>query len=223
MIPAKEEIQKAISEVGQYVNQRIQEFKNLKNHGITTFDFRPFVDIEPYQADIFSEACFCILTANSSAVMGIKIQKEVGIQGFKTYPIEKLYEIIRSKGHRFAMQRAERIVLLRDKEKLLEDIVKNYKNGKEAREVLVKEVKGYGYKESSHFLRNVGFDDVAIIDRHISRFLFEKGLVKPRKTITKKVYLECEEALEKIAEDMGLTQAELDLYIFYIKTKKVLK
>ncbi len=223
MIPAKEEIQKAISEVGIYVKQRITEFKNLREKGITVFDFKPFVDIEPYQADIFSEASFCILTANSSAVMGIKIQKEIGIEGFKKYSLEKLYQIIRSKGHRFAMQRAERIVLLREKEKLLNEIVKTYKNGKEAREILVKEVKGYGYKEASHFLRNVGFEDVAIIDRHISRFLFEKGLVKPRKTITKKVYLECEEALEKIASEMGLTQGELDLYIFYIKTKKVLK
>ena len=223
MIPAKEEIKKAIFEVSKYVNQRIHEFKTLKKEGITTFDFRPFVNIEPYQADIFSEACFCILTANSSAVMGIKIQKEVGIEGFRKYPLEKLYQIIRSKGHRFAMQRAERIVLLRDKEKLLYSVVKNYKNGKEAREVLVKEIKGYGYKEASHFLRNVGFDDVAIIDRHISRFLFEKGYVKPRKTITKKVYLECEEALEKISEDLNLTLSELDLYIFYIKTKKVLK
>ncbi len=223
MIPAKEEIKKAIQEVGKYVNQRISQFKNLREKGITTFDFKPFVNIEPYEADIFSEASFCILTANSSAVMGIKIQKEVGIEGFHKYPLEKLFEIIRSKGHRFAMQRAERIVALREKKELLEDIVKNYTSGKEAREVLVKEVKGYGYKESSHFLRNVGFEDVAIIDRHISRFLFEKGLVKPRKTITKRVYLECEEALEKIAEDFGLTQGELDLYIFYIKTGKVLK
>ncbi len=205
MIPAKEEIQKAISEVGIYVNQRISEFKNLKEKGITTFNFKPFINIEPYQADIFSEASFCILTANSSAVMGIKIQKEVGIEGFRTFPLEELYSIIRSKGHRFAMQRAERIVLLRDKMELLEGIVKEYTDGKEAREILVKEVKGYGYKEASHFLRNVGFEDVAIIDRHISRFLFEKSLVKPRKTITKKVYLECEEALEKIAEDLGLT------------------
>ncbi len=222
MIPPKERIQKAIQEVGKYVNQRIQEFKNLKTKNLTTFDFKPFLDIEPYQADIFSEASFCILTANSSAALGIKIQKEVGIEGFKNYPLQKLYEIIASKGHRFAMQRAERIVALREKEPLLLELAK-YKDGKEAREILVKEVKGYGYKESSHFLRNIGFDDVAIIDRHISRFLFEHGLVKPRKTITKKVYLECEEALEKISQDFGLTQAELDLYIFYIKTKKVLK
>ena len=222
MIPPKDKIEKAKQEVGQYVKKRISEFKSLKEKNLTVFDFRPFLRIEPYEADIFSEACFCILTANSSAALGIKIQKEVGIDGFKNYSLEQLYQIIASKGHRFAMQRAERIVALREKEPLLLELAK-YDNGKEAREILVKEVKGYGYKESSHFLRNIGFDDVAIIDRHISRWLFENGLVKPRKTITKKVYMESEEALEKIASDMGLTLSELDLYIFYIKTKKVLK
>ncbi len=218
----KEEIEKAKSEVSVYVSQRLKEFQNLKQLGLTEFNFKPFIDIEPYKADIFSEACFCILTANSSATLGIKIQKEIGIEGFRTLSYEELFSKIRSMGHRFASQRAERIVLLREKEDLLNEVAK-YKNGKEARELLVKNIKGYGYKEASHFLRNIGFKDVAIIDRHISRYLFERGLVKPRKTITKKVYLECEEALEKICEELNLNQAELDLYIFYIKTKKVLK
>ncbi|RUM61711.1 MAG: N-glycosylase [Persephonella sp.] len=219
---AEDKIKEAIEEVKQFVDKRINEFKNLKIKGLTEFNFNPFLEIEPYKADIFSEASFCILTANSSATLGIKIQKEVGIKGFKEYPLEKLFQIFKEKGHRFAMQRAERIVSLREKENLLYQIVK-MDNGKEARELLVKNIKGYGYKEASHFLRNVGFEDVAIIDRHISRFLFENGLVKPRKTITKKVYLECEEALNKISKNLGLTQGELDLYIFYIKTKKVLK
>ncbi|WP_457638842.1 N-glycosylase/DNA lyase [Persephonella sp.] len=222
MIPAVEEIKKAKEQVGVYVQERLKQFENLKKTGITTFSFQPFLDIEPYQADVFSEACFCILTANSSAVLGIKLQKEVGIEGFHSYSFEQLSDIFKKKGHRFAQQRAERIIRLRDKKGLLEKIVK-MENGKEARQLLVEEVYGYGYKEASHFLRNVGFKDVAIIDRHISRFLFEKGLVKPRKTITKKVYLECELALEEIVKDLGLTQAELDLYIFYIKTGKVLK
>ena len=218
----KEEIEKAKSEVKQFVDQRIEEFKNLKRFNLTKFDFKPFLNIEPYEADIFSEASFCILTANSSASLGIKIQKEVGIEGFKKFTKEELFQILKSFGHRFALQRAERIVLLREKEDLLYE-VKELSSGKDAREILVKNIKGYGYKEASHFLRNIGFDDVAIIDRHISRFLFERGLVKPRKTITKKVYLECEEALAKICKELNLTQAELDLYIFYIKTKKVLK
>ncbi len=222
MLVAKEEVEKAISEVGNYVKGRISEFKNLRKDGITTFNFKPFLDIEPYKADIFSEASFCILTANSSASLGIKIQREIGIDGFKNLSFEDISNILTSMGHRFAVQRAERIIRLREKKDLLDKIIK-MENGKEAREILVKNIYGYGYKEASHFLRNVGFDDVAIIDRHISRFLFEKGLVKPRKTITRKVYLECEEALSKITEELKLTQGELDLYIFYIKTKKVLK
>ena len=218
----KREIEEAISEVGKYVKDRISEFKNLRKNGITEFNFKPFLDIEPYKADIFSEASFCILTANSSASLGIKIQREVGIDGFKNLTFEELSNIFISMGHRFAVQRAERIIKLREKKELLNKVVK-MENGKEARELLVKNIYGYGYKEASHFLRNVGFEDVAIIDRHISRFLFEKGLVKPRKTITRRVYIECEEALSRITEELNLTQGELDLYIFYIKTKKVLK
>lgn len=209
-------------EIEPFVKERVSQFKNLKENGITTFSFKPFLNIEPYQADIFSESCFCILTANSSASLGIKLQKEIGIEGFREYPFEKLFEIIKAKGHRFAQQRAERIVNLRQKIELIKSI-RNYKNSKEAREVLVNNIYGYGYKEASHFLRNIGFEDVAIVDRHIYRFLIETGLVKQRKTLTKKAYLECEEALLKISDKLGLSMAELDLYIFYIKTKKVLK
>ena len=216
------EIKKAIEEVKEFVDQRIEQFKKLRSNCITEFDFKPFLNIDPFKADIFSEASFCILTANSSASLGIKIQKEVGIDGFRNLTFEELYDTFKKFGHRFSRQRAERIVLLREKENLLYKI-RNYDSGKEARELLVKNIKGYGYKEASHFLRNIGFDDVAIIDRHISRFLFESGLVKYRKSITRKVYLECEEALDNICKDFGLTQGELDLYIFYIKTGKVLK
>lgn len=222
MIPSKQQILQVINKVKPYVDKRINEFISLKEKKYTTFDFNPFLDIKPYTADIFSEACFCILTANFKATTGIKIQAEVGIEGFKNFPIEKLYEIFKKNGHRFALQRAERIVNLRSLENFLLDVA-SYESGKKARIDLVKKINGYGFKEASHFLRNIGFTDVAIIDRHISRFLFENGYVKPRKTITKNVYLECEEALEKIGEDLNLNQAELDLYIFYIKTGKVLK
>jgi N-glycosylase/DNA lyase len=222
LIPPKEVILKAISEVKPYIDQRIGQFKSLKEKGLTIFDFKPFADIKVSEADIFSETCFCILTANFKAETGIKIQTEVGIEGFRNYSLEELYNIFKKHGHRFAMQRAERIVNLRPLESFLQEI-RYYDDGKKAREELVKKVKGYGYKEASHFLRNIGFEDVAIIDRHISRFLFENNLIKPRKTITKNVYLESESVLEKLCQELNLTQGELDLYIFYIKTKKVLK
>lgn len=215
-------IQSAKLKVGEYVSQRISQFKSLKEKGITEFSFYPFLDIKPYKADIFSEASFCILTANSSASLGIKIQAEVGIEGFREYTKEKLYDIFRKNGHRFALQRAERIVKLRDNLELIESLPA-FSDSKKARDILVEKVDGYGYKEASHLLRNIGFDDIAIVDRHIYRFLLENNLVQFRKTITKKAYLECEEALLNLCEKMGISMSELDLYIFYIKTSKVLK
>lgn len=219
---AVDQIQSVREKVQPYIADRINQFKQLRETGETIFSFYPFLDIEPYKADIFSEACFCILTANSSASLGIKIQSEVGIEGFKEYSKQRLFDIFRNAGHRFAMQRAERIVALRDKVDIIQSLT-SYKDSKQARDMLVANIYGYGYKEASHFLRNIGFDDVGIIDRHIYRFLIETGLVMPRKTLTKKAYLECEDALLSLCDRLGLSMSELDLYIFYIKTKKVLK
>ncbi len=224
---AIQEIKRVIPQVERYVKQRMEEFERLGKEGKTHFDFRPFLDID-YDAGIFSELCFCILTANSSATLGIKIQANLGDKGFMEKSEEELTQIFSSFGHRYAQQRAQRIVEARDKFKDVLSLIKKEKNPKVIRELLADsksrfKIKGFGYKEASHFLRNIGFKDVAIIDRHISRFLMEKGLLRQVKTITPKVYLEAEKALEHLAKELNLTLGELDLYIFYIKTKKVLK
>ncbi len=224
---ALSKIREAIPKVKDVVDRRISEFERLGREGKTLFDFRPFVEIS-YEATVFSELCFCILTANSSAIMGIKIQAALGEEGFKNPPVETLTQKIQSFGHRFAHQRAERIALVRERWEEIEKIVFETRDGREVRRLLAEpgspyKIKGFGYKEASHFLRNVGFHDVAIIDRHIYRFLIENSLIKERKTITPKVYLEAEDKLQKLCEELGLRQSELDLYIFYIKTKKVLK
>jgi N-glycosylase/DNA lyase len=64
---------------------------------------------------------------------------------------------------------------------------------------------------------------VAIIDRHIFRFLKEKKLIPDYKTITRKIYLQSEKILKEVAQGLGMSLAELDLYVFYLKTGKVLK
>lgn len=88
---------------------------------------------------------------------------------------------------------------------------------------MTENVKGLGYKEASHFLRNIGFKDLAIIDRHIINYLEKKGLIEKPKTLTKRRYLECERILSAIADRLGITVAELDLYIWYLMTGKILK
>ena len=91
------------------------------------------------------------------------------------------------------------------------------------REWIVKHIKGLGYKEASHFLRNIGFDDYAIIDFHIVDILEKHKLIRKPKTMTKKRYLEIEKVLQEIGSKSKMTMAELDLYLWYLETGKVLK
>jgi len=66
-------------------------------------------------------------------------------------------------------------------------------------------------------------DDYAIIDFHIIDILTDYKLIKKPKTITKKKYLEIENVLKKIADKTNLSLAELDLYLWYLETGKILK
>ncbi len=222
-----EDVLLAKEKVKDLVRKRLEEFENLGKFGETRFDFKPFLEAE-YKADLFSELCFCLLTANSSASLGIKAQMQIGSEGFKSLSLKELTEILYSLGHRFALQRAERIVKARENFHRTLELLKDCSNPQELRELLSDtcskyKVEGFGLKEASHFLRNIGYRDVAIIDRHIFRFLKEKRLIPDYKTMTRKIYLQSEKALKEVAQELNLSLAELDLYVFYLKTGKVLK
>jgi N-glycosylase/DNA lyase len=166
----------------------------------------------------FSELCFCILTANSQAKKAIIIQERLGSEGFLNKTESELATIIKSYGHRFHNTKAKYIVNAR-KYNNIKDLLFNHSD-QEAREFLVKNIKGLGYKEASHFLRNVGYTNLAIIDRHILKFLFNKNLLeKIPKTITKKLYLEIEALLKSYFNNQSL----LDLVIWYHVTGQLLK
>ncbi|MFH0752543.1 MAG: N-glycosylase/DNA lyase [archaeon] len=160
--------------------------------------------------DLFSELCFCLLTANFNAERSIRIQKEVG-DGFSKLSKTKLAKKLKELGHRFPNARAGYIVEAR-KHKLIAD-----------REWLVNNVNGLGYKEASHFLRNIGNEDSAIIDFHIIDLLVKHNLIKRPKSLTKVVYLQIEDLLRSISQKVDLNLAELDLYLWYLEAGKVLK
>jgi len=173
--------------------------------------------------DLFNELCFCILTANSSAQMGIKVQNSLGFEGFYYLPEEELSSRLTNLGYRYPRVRAKYIVEARKYAKSLEKIVKETDVNR-VRDWLVKNIRGIGLKEASHFLRNVGFKEIAIIDRHILKILHEYGLIDeiPR-SLTKRKYLEIEKILKEMAKELNLSPAELDLYLWFSKTGKVLK
>lgn len=203
----------------------ISQIENLKKSQIKEIIDMRMKEFEAFgkekQDRVFSELCFCLLTANFQAEKCIQIQSEMS-RDFELISKEELAKKLKAVGHRFWPQRAERIVEARNcKTQLCSMVFK--KSGIEMREWLVKTVKGLGMKESSHFLRNVGYKDLAIIDFHIVDLLEREKLIERPKTITPKKYLEIEQILAKLGKQVNLNLAELDLYLWYLETGKILK
>lgn len=178
---------------------------------------------------IFRELCFCILTANASAQMGINCIDNIGDLLLKG-SIRDLKKI-RCGGHRFPNKRSEFIIHTREfiKKALgfrLKDKIKFLKDFHERRDFFAKNpgIKGLGYKEASHFLRNIGFKGYAILDKHILRSLHEFGVIKGiEKPNTKKKYIEIEDKMKAFSEKIGIDMDELDLLLWSRKTGKILK
>lgn len=125
-------------------------------------------------------------------------------------------------GYRFPNIRAQYISETQVHKNYLSNIINNL-DGEELRTWLVQNIKGLGYKEASHFLRNIGYDDYAIIDFHIIDILIQYDFIQKPKTLTKKRYLEIEQDLKHIAKLCNLTLAQLDFYLWYLETGKILK
>jgi len=203
---------KSNSRVRKLVEKRVEEFIKMK---------------EADENKWFEELVFCILTANSSAKIGLKaIEKLKKEKALLEGPIEKVEEVLRKVGHRYAKKRAEYIILARKLIPGLKRRIISIKGINNKRMWLVQNVMGIGMKEASHFLRNVGYFDVAIIDRHILKILSGYDIIDKtfnKRTLTIKRYLKIENILKKIAKSVDLKPGILDLYLWYMSTGKVLK
>jgi len=133
--------------------------------------------------------------------------------------------------HRYPAARPGYIIVTRDY--LTEDCgmrlrerLESFKDPLERRDWLARErrIKGLGYKESSHFLRNVGLKGYAILDKHILRSLSELGIIdSPQPPTTRARYLETEERMKRLARELRIDFDELDLVLWSMKTGEVLK
>jgi N-glycosylase/DNA lyase len=179
---------------------------------------------------VFSELCFCILTANANALMcdkAISELKDTGLlmRGSACQIKPKLRGRVR-----FHNKKADFIVRARDlfkqggrlsvKERLdLKDIIAT-------REWLVENIKGYGYKEASHFLRNIGLGrDIAILDRHILKNLNKYKVIGkvPDSVGSRKIYLTIEEKMRVFSRRIGIPMEDLDLLFWSLQTGFIFK
>lgn len=178
---------------------------------------------------LFEELVFCIFTAGASARMGLKCIEKVRpvlLNGSESDILEAI-----TGSHLYARDRAGYIVHTRDylhqecglkMRQKLESLT-----DKEARRdfwASNKGVKGIGYKEASHFLRNIGYEGYAILDKHILRSLHELAVIDdPKPPTNKKKYLAIEKLMQEFAEIIKINFDELDLLLWSNKTGEILK
>ena len=93
------------------------------------------------------------------------------------------------------------------------------------REFLVNNVKGFGMKEASHFMRNIGLGkDLAILDRHILKNLKLYGVVDEiPNSLTQKKYLNIEAKFREFSEKIQIPMDELDLLFWSEETGEIFK
>lgn len=203
-----QELIKIKDQAQKLVEERFREFKLLGENGS--------------EEDLFSELCFCVLTANWSAQGGIKAQQLIGASGFLNLPQSDLEALLEKVGHRYPNARASYIVRNRELFGNLKAIIKL--DPFTAREWLVKNAFGIGFKEASHFLRNVGVEELAILDRHVLSLMKKYGIIDQiPKSITRSRYLLYENQLKKVADQFGEPPGKLDLYLWYLVKGKVEK
>lgn len=179
---------------------------------------------------IFEELCYCIMTAGSSAKMG-------------TRAVAALKDILRSGSEKELQQRAQahhlRFSRLRPsyiyqtREYLddacglkLKQLIGSFDCRHARRDFFARNrrVRGLGYKEASHFLRNIGFSGYAILDKHILNSLREMGVISTRmRSTTRTGYLAIEMKLERFSKEIGIDMDHLDLLLWSRKTGEILK
>jgi N-glycosylase/DNA lyase len=178
---------------------------------------------------LLQELVFCIFTANASARMGLR-----SVDAVKRYLLTATQDELAgllSGVHRFPNARAHYIATTREflqtecnlrlKEKL-----SSFSDSFERRDWLAqtRQIKGLGYKESSHFLRNIGYRGYAILDKHILNSMAELGFITdPEPPSNRTKYLATEVILKQFAEHLEIDFDELDLVLWSIKTGEILK
>ena len=210
-------------EVIRAIRDRVLSFLELGRKGRTHYSFQPYFEVE-FDADVFSELAFCISTANSSAFSGLRFQEMLAEKKGRVNE-SWLLNTLKECGVRFYQKKARYIW---EAWQMLDDVIELLKLRESTmiREWLVENIRGFGYKEASHFLRNTGHLDVAVVDRHVLNWLYQEGYIPSWRNFDsskRRDYLALEKLLCGVAHLKKMQVGELDLLIWWKMTGKVLK
>jgi N-glycosylase/DNA lyase len=130
---------------------------------------------EKTKTDVFYNLCFCILVPQTKFKTVLSVINRLKDERFYARPMyrEELLKIISS--IRFKNRKVEYLLAAKYKfdefHKKLNLMLESERDTRAIRAFVVREIKGVGLKAASHFLRNLGIEDLAIVDTHIIKFL----------------------------------------------------
>lgn len=173
------------------------------------------------------ELCYCLLTPGSRAAHAERVIAELRQEQFLEHPFDPAPHL-RDPRHyiRFHNTKAARLrAMIERKDEILSILSDGSLSAPELRDQLVAAVTGLGWKEASHFLRNIGHRDLAIIDRHILKHLHRCGAIPdiPRSIGSRAAYLRLEGRFGELAARFGLSMQELDLLFWSLEEGNVRK
>lgn len=191
-----EEIRKLYEKQKDEIKSRLEDFKKIS------------------EKEYFKEFMFCLLTPQSNAQKCWEAIKLISL--LPSLEKESLISILKTKT-RFHNNKARYIISGKEIwPKILESLDND--DRKELRNFISENVKGYGLKEASHFLRNIGKsnNEIAILDRHILRNLKSLKIIDEDKIKNNKHYLEVEQSFLNFSKQINIPIDHLDL-VFWFK------
>ena len=198
------------------IKKRLEEFKAVFNQS---------------NEKLFSELAFCILTPQSKATTSWNAIKSLErsnllLNGTQEQ-IRPFLQAVRFGGNKSKYLVEARKLFIENGKLNIKEKLSDVKDDPVLfRGWLLKNVKGVGMKESSHFIRNIGLSNnqLAILDVHILKNLKGLGVIEDTpKSLTKKKYLEIEAKMKRFADKIGINLDELDILLWSKETGIIFK
>ena len=210
------QVEKIYKEIKKDIEKRLEEYRETWKNGDNKA--------------IFCELAFCILTPQSKARNAWKAITELRDSNVlfsgtedEILPFLNIVRFNKTKAKNLCLLRAQ---MSDENGKIItKDFFEEFSDPFEAREWIVKNIRGMSYKEASHFLRNIGFGmDLAILDRHILKNLVLLGVIHEiPKTITPKFYKEIENKLRDYCVEVKIPMENIDLLLWFLEAKDIFK
>jgi N-glycosylase/DNA lyase len=207
-------IRQIYHEIAGRIDGRLAEFRSIWEKGD--------------DACLFIELVFCLLTPQSGARRCWQAVENLNRKGLifngGREDICKELNIVRFKNNKTSYILEARGAFM-ERGGSLRKVLVECRTNKNMREWLARNVKGLGYKEASHYLRNIGQgEDLAILDRHIIRCMAEAGLIeKVPQSISPRLYLELENILRGYSRRLKIPMSHLDYILWYKQTGDLFK